>query len=242
MPSRVTNTNRITFKQTIPYKWLDVILSLLFYQVFARLHDERNSYLPIQCWTLLKTMNMETLPSELKLNILRQVDFPTLKALVHASPAYHAVYRSSRLEMLTSATLFHLATIGLNLKPIFQWYQSPDHVGAPDSWYLLVGLRGLNYSRTLLKAAFESYWRQLEERGVYNHPIKLSFNHCTTLLAIEEIKGYVRFDEVVKCFRGPDVVGRHEDERFGHQRILEHGLIVCLVKDGCHHRFLASKS
>ena len=54
------------------------------------------------------TPKMEALPSELKLQILCYVDFRALRALVHASPAYHAIYQASREKILTRVTLHSL--------------------------------------------------------------------------------------------------------------------------------------
>lgn len=64
---------------------------------------------------------MENLPSEIKLAILEQADFSSLRALVHASPSYHALYRSYRLRILTSCTLHHLQEKNFNLGPPSTW-------------------------------------------------------------------------------------------------------------------------
>ena len=184
-------------------------------------------------------MSMETLPSELKLNVLGQVDFPTLKALVHASPTYHALYRSSRLEILTSATLFYLETVGFNPEPISQWYKRCENTQHGDYWCLMVRLPGSNHSKALLEAAFESYWRELEEKGVHDHPIKLSLDHCTALLAIEKIKGYATINKAHRYMRAPDDDGAPANSRFGHMRMEIASPVT--VKHG-HYEFLTSKS
>lgn len=56
---------------------------------------------------------MEALPLELQLPILKQMgSFKNLSALIHASPAFHRVYRSSKLireEILTAAMIDEFA-------------------------------------------------------------------------------------------------------------------------------------
>ena len=184
-------------------------------------------------------MSMETLPPELKLKILRRVDFSTLKALVHASPAYHALYRSSRLEILTSATLSYLEHLSFDLGTMSQWHMRPDLGGDFDYWYFLVCLPVSNRSKGRLEAAFDSYWKELEQQGIHKRPIKLSLDHCTALLAIEGIMGYVRIDKVTRCSR--DLDGDGEDGCFQSWKT-QKGLKPCPKKDDCYPEFLKSKS
>lgn len=185
---------------------------------------------------------METLPPELKLDILRQVDFSALKALVHASPTYHALYRSSRREILTSVTLSHLETIGFNLKPKSLWYKKRENGAGGDSWCLVVRLPGFNHSKALLEAAFESYWGQLEEQEAHGHPIRLSLDHCTALLAIKKIvNGYATINKIVKYMRHSDVDGALENSRFGNMR-MGNASPLTVRHYGPNYEFLASKS
>ncbi len=56
--------------------------------------------------------NLEALPTELKLKILRQLpDLATVSAIVHASPACHQLYRLARVEILTRFTIEHLLNV-----------------------------------------------------------------------------------------------------------------------------------
>ena len=231
---------QISFKQDFSHKRLVLGLFPVFHLLPPGLHNEKTSHLHTQCFTLLRTMSLETLPSELKLNVLRQVDFPTLRALVHASPTYHALYRSSRLEILTSATFFHLETVGFNPEPISQWYKRCENTQHGDYWCLMVRLPGFNNSKAPLEAAFESYWRELEEQGVHNHQIKLSLNYCTALLAIEKIKGYATINKAHRYMRDHDDDGAPGNSRFRHMR-MEKASPLTVKHDG-HYEFLTSKS
>lgn len=56
--------------------------------------------------------HLEALPNEAKLMILRQLpDLLTVSSIVHASPAFHQVYRLARVEILTRFTIEHLLDV-----------------------------------------------------------------------------------------------------------------------------------
>ena len=60
---------------------------------------------------------LEYLPNEIKLMISHQLpDAASLRALVHASPQYHQVYRSTRNETFTIVTLRTLASRNLGFE------------------------------------------------------------------------------------------------------------------------------
>lgn len=59
---------------------------------------------------------LESMPYELKVAILHNLpDVQTLSSLIHASPAYHAVYTGDREALLTSSTLRDLQGRDINI-------------------------------------------------------------------------------------------------------------------------------
>ena len=131
---------------------------------------------------------MEALPPELKLKILKRIDYPALKAVVHASPAYHAVYRSFRLELLTSVTLKHLEEIGFNLNPPSTW---PKHIhampGCPDYRRVEICVPKPGPPTDILAAAFNSYFTHLERSEGRRGPLRLLVAECVALLSIKAL-------------------------------------------------------
>lgn len=182
---------------------------------------------------------MEALPPELKLNILGRVDYQTLKAVVHASPAYHAVYRSARLEIFTSATLKHLDEVGFNIDPPSTWLKTGKGSGSPDHRRIEVCFIKPGPSLGLLIAAFDSYFIHFEESEGDHSPRRLPVEYCTALLSLKDVvateveAGEVRFTREVKFSHDhfamcpPRLLPDHRGCKLAHREFL-----LCLRKGG----------
>ena len=127
------------------------------------------------------------MPTEVKLMILRFCpDVRALSSLVHASPAYHALYTVYREEVLTTVTLqtLHQRNVRI-LKPM--------HAA-------LVYLKGPDINFYMVEQAVQLCTQQLLQRVP---TIKLSTEYCQALLNIQATKRWLlartprdRYDEV----------------------------------------------
>ena len=142
---------------------------------------------------------MEKLPAEIKLEVIKLLDLPTLKSLVHASSIYHAVYLSQRTKVLVPLALQHLDKKGLNPAPPSQWQFYQKTPNTPHyRRYCHVCVRSSVSTPETLSAAFDEYFQQFEVRS---GPVKLSLESCTVLLAVNGVlacnweDGYHRFSE-----------------------------------------------
>ena len=152
---------------------------------------------------------MEALPLELMLNILQRVHYQTLRAVVHASPDYHAVYRSFRHDILTSATLKHLDQIGFNLSPPSRWLKTETAPGFLDYYHVEICFTKPDPPPELLAAAFDSYFTHLGGSEGNGGPLRLLAEYCAALLSIKDVlAGEVKAGEV-KCSREAKVGHDH---------------------------------
>ncbi|KAL8965415.1 MAG: hypothetical protein Q9183_003865 [Haloplaca sp. 2 TL-2023] len=119
---------------------------------------------------------LESLPAEIKLNVLSLIpNVKSLRAIVHASPLYHATYLLAREKILTDITLQELQTRKINVTTRVD--------------YAEVCVRGGGGSTTpagVLENAVQDIFNQLDR----NTSIKLSAYQCTALLTLEDFKGY----------------------------------------------------
>lgn len=117
----------------------------------------------------------ETLPPEIKLSVLHAVDdYQTLRALVLASPVYHAIYSTVRDEVLTAVTLSELEKRKIDvLTPVD---------------FAEVCLRDGKKPEFILHTALQKIYHQ----QTFNLPIKLCANQCAALLKLVELKGFRR--------------------------------------------------
>ena len=129
---------------------------------------------------------METLSPELKLEILPYLDFTSLKALVRASPSFHATYRRSRLKYLTSVTLRHPETIGFKVAapPVLQ-----DFGNMPSSNILVCVPRHQALHRRFEKV-LTTLFISIVPKNIYQSPMILYKKQSCTLYATRHIAWY----------------------------------------------------
>ena len=153
---------------------------------------------------------MESLPSELKLDVLMYCNYDTLKATMRASPSYYVVYCSYRSEILLSAILIHIAqNPHLNFAPPLHW-RSTVHGPHGNHIFCVVRLCAFNpkVSAESYKSTLETYYAAIEDE----REVILSLEQCKALVAIQDIMGYKRGCE------GPvlrsDLKERPEEDHF----------------------------
>ena len=130
---------------------------------------------------------MDSLPPEIKLQVLEVLDFPTLKALVRASPIYHAVYLSHRSQLLTPLTLQQLYKNTFSLDPPSQSSTIDQWTDKPYKRYVHVCVNDEFSNLKLLTDAFQNYHDEIDLKFPL---LKLSAETCTTLLAVDDLLTY----------------------------------------------------
>ncbi|KAL8871903.1 MAG: hypothetical protein Q9174_002372, partial [Haloplaca sp. 1 TL-2023] len=120
--------------------------------------------------------SLETLPSEIKTNILDSMpDANSLRAIVQASPMFHATYLLTREKTLTKVTLQELGNRNIDVTTLVD--------------YAEVCVRGGSGSKslyTILEMAIRTIFYQVNS----NAPIKLMVPHCIALLKLIDFKGF----------------------------------------------------
>lgn len=119
-------------------------------------------------------MSLESLPTELKLWILREAipDIATLAALVHASPSYHAVYLSTREKCLTDVTLRELSGRNIDILTPYSFVE--------------VCTKGNRVTTKFLKSTIEHCYIQSQRK----QKIKLSVGKCRALRVLTDLVGW----------------------------------------------------
>ena len=88
---------------------------------------------------------MESLPNELKLQIFGHVqETSTLSSLIHASPAFHAVYVAHRSEIFLDVTLQNLKAHGIIFDKPMHWAEVCVKSGQGASQILPQALRAVS--------------------------------------------------------------------------------------------------
>ena len=122
------------------------------------------------------TAVLESVPTEIKLGILNSMpDVKSLRALVHASPLYHATYFLARDQVFTNATLLELQSRKINVTTRVDYAEICVRGGG-----------GMNTPDAVLETAVQDIFNQLDR----NASIKLTLHQCIALLTLEDFKGF----------------------------------------------------
>lgn len=101
-------------------------------------------------------------------------DHKTLRALVHASPAFYATYCLAREEILSKVTVADLATHNIDIL-------TPVEVAE-------VHVPGGKKQRTIVQGVIQKVYDQISS----GQSIRLSVPECNVLSTLLELKGFVR--------------------------------------------------
>lgn len=136
--------------------------------------------------------SLDSFPTVIKLAIIRSVsDLKALRSLVHASPAYHATYRIARDELLTQVTLVELRKRKVDVQ---------THVDFAEVYFH--GPEGLKHQ---IRATLEQLYRQSASASA----IQLRAHQCIALLALVDLKGYRRNEQIPYSTRSRTYRDRH---------------------------------
>ena len=135
--------------------------------------------------TAAPNSSIETLPTELKLEILELVpDLKSMGALVHASPSYHQLYVAERERTLTRLTLADLAERGIEL---------PEHRMAILDYSVRDGFPSRRLQETL-----RAYYSQLASKVRF---LRLKVWQCIELLNLSDVVCWWATENDVGCSR-----------------------------------------
>ncbi|KAL8826171.1 MAG: hypothetical protein Q9191_003964 [Dirinaria sp. TL-2023a] len=136
---------------------------------------------------------LESLAPEIKTEILRHMpDVHTLKAFVHASPSYHAIYEALRTEILTTATLNTLRQRKIDIwspaafgkvtlrNTKYHPYEDPEEFPYPASSESVIENDRALVER--LEKLLPRFWKEFNTK---DRTVKLSVEDCLVLLQIE---------------------------------------------------------
>jgi len=118
---------------------------------------------------------------------------------VHASPTYHAIYRIARDEVLTQTTLVELQHRKIDIQTPMDFAEVYFH--------------GPDYLMGRMQAALEELYRHPASAS----PIKLTARQCIALLALVDLKGYRRNEQIPYTTR-PHIYGDQHFECITHDR------------------------
>ena len=164
---------------------------------------------------------LDTLPTEIKILIMCQLDDPSLPALIRASPIYRQIFKTYRSEIHTAVTLNTLRArkIDLELQTPLCWLEVSTEVPEP---------REYKYEPRSLESAMFAYRRQF----LRENPRRKFSEHCYVChrLAAE----YISCDENFAY---------HHLQEAQNDQASEEGCVACRedVIDGLEHQFMVSR-
>lgn len=145
---------------------------------------------------------LETLPQELKLNLLHQIpDVAALSPLIHASPIYHELYTALREEIFTSTTLKELSARDVKLLPPSPFVEVRAYrpwTPREDLWHAIQSLyhqaNPTQFTADLVASGrthATHCTRGQQNASDCGHPsqriLRLTIEHCLALRTIEDM-------------------------------------------------------